>query len=44
MTTIGNMSPDEVTVANIYDEIVLAGTFVAFDDLGKVLQKRKSDV
>lgn len=38
------MSSDEVTVANVYDEIVFARMFVAFDDLGKILQKRNSDV
>lgn len=38
------MSSDEVTVANVYDEIVISGAFIAFDDLGKVLQKRNSDV
>ena len=42
MTTIGNVSSDEVTIANVYDEIVFAGTFVAFDDLGKILQKGNS--
>jgi hypothetical protein len=35
---------DEVTVANVYDEIVLAGMFVAFDDLGKILQIRNLKV
>jgi hypothetical protein len=44
MATIGNVSSDEITVADVYDEIVFAGTFVAFDDLGKILQKRESDV
>jgi hypothetical protein len=38
------VSSDEVAVANVYDEIVFPGTFVAFDDLGKILQKRNSDV
>jgi len=32
------MSSDEVTVANVHDEIVFARTFVAFDDLGEILQ------
>jgi len=39
MTTIGNVSSDEVTIANVYDEIVSAGTFVAFDDLGKTIPR-----
>jgi hypothetical protein len=42
MTTVGNVSSDEVTIANVYDEIVSAGTFVAFDDLGKTLQEGNS--
>jgi len=42
MSTIGNVSSDEVTVANVHDEIVFAGAFGAFDDLGKTLQKRNS--
>jgi len=32
------MSSDEVAVAHVYDEIVFARTFVAFDDLGETLQ------
>ena len=40
MATVDDVSSDEVAVANVYDEIVIARTLVAFDDLGEFLKKR----
>lgn len=33
VATVGDVTTDKVIVANVYDEIVFAGTVVTFDDL-----------
>ena len=33
MATVDDVSSDEIAVANVYNEIVLARTLVTFDDL-----------
>jgi hypothetical protein len=38
MATVGDVAPDEIAVANVYDEIVFAGTLVAFDDPSESLR------
>jgi hypothetical protein len=38
--TIGDVSPNEVPVADVYNEIVFARTLAAFDDLGEILPKK----
>jgi len=40
MATVDDVSSDEVAVPNVYDDIVIARTLIAFDDLGEFLKKR----
>jgi hypothetical protein len=40
IATVGDVTPDEVAVADVYDEIVFAGSLVAFDDPSESLRTK----